>query len=307
MEKKKNSKGLIVLIVILIILLLALISYICYDKFVPKEDSTNNETTSKNELKTVTNNYILENLEEELIDYSEAYGLYFKDKIDLNSPEILKLSLLKYSEETNTSFDYFIVKDVEGNVVYELRNGQENLDVSDSRKGIEATELNSYMQEVYNTDKKFQDTWEKNQNRWVFSGIKCFYYDSRSDAYYPGLNPASGSPSYITTKIVEGKEDNDYIYLYNKALWCSMGILPFCQKAGDYSYKDVQDNPNLGYILNYSELEKETKFKDEYGDLSDEKVSESVFQEHYDELYTYKHTFKKENNNYYYVSSEVVE
>ena len=162
------------------------------------------------------------NLEEELIDYSEAYGLYFKDKIDLNSPEILKLSLLKYSEETNTSFDYFIGKDVEGNAEYELRNGQENMDVSDSGLGILASDVNSYMQKLYNTDKKFADDFAETGNRWVFERTKCFYYDSRSDAYYPGLAPMSGSPLYITTKIVEGKEDNDYIYLYNKAIWCSI-------------------------------------------------------------------------------------
>ena len=135
MEVKKSNKGLVITIVILIILLLGAAGYICYDKFLIKEEQTTPKTEETKEELVPQNEFKLEDIKCKGTDTCEKII-----KLAYNGKNH-ELKLIKKYDSSNKKYLIEVYEDnalidtvnagsyddSEGKIVYEDKNGNKKV------------------------------------------------------------------------------------------------------------------------------------------------------------------------------------
>lgn len=172
---------------------------------------------------------------------------------------------------------------------------------SDKCKGIKKSKVDEYIKDKFNTNRVFKI---KNHNV-IYLPVSeeplKFIYDETTDSYYYGAFPQSGGGEWISRWLLKVEEKGDYLVFYDKAMYCAgrggWGSM-YCYLPG----REV----DLFNILedDYSASKKELLAKNEIDGVIYDLNHEYIFENY--EMVTYKHTFKKVNDNYYWESSEIV-
>ena len=296
-QKNSNNKGLVILIIFLVVAVLGLSGYIVYDKCIAKNNSTNNGSTSvdnqtnqetkniQNVITTVTDSALIEKLEEELYvkdtreDYESVNGVYYGQKLtsnDTNNKYLIGFNIRKYLKENNIPVTSCIDQSSNGTCLLAK---------------LSKEEISNYINKKYNTNLNYSYVSSNSDDKLDYNYTSIMAYDN---GYNIELIGHSGAGVDLKTKLVKAEEDNNNIYIYNKSVTCvrDMGI------SCDSSIYKAYTSESL-YSCDVNSSEDRCKKMDSAIDY--------VFNSMNDKLKTYKHTFKKLNGNYYWVSTEVVE
>ena len=273
MEEKKN-KGSLVLIIVLIVIIIGMGLYICYDKFysksADKNTNSNNVETKQNE-KTVTNISIDSDIVKKAMASFSRIAL---------SDIIYKTGSYDISNINKTQLAWIAVSNVDSDYVYWC--GQ------NSKKGTVSVEmLNTIISEII-LDKKI-----------TMDDIKSLVGDSGDDYYTVTLNGnkiiIKGScgfefepEDYVERNVIKAETDEDYLYVYEKIAFAR------------YQDGDVNIVPPVDYYKDYARttvLQKNMKSLQTLGP-DETKPADAI--PNWDLYNTYKYTFKKVNDVYYF-------
>ena len=133
----------------------------------------------------------------------------------------------------------------------------------------------------------------------VDMGDYTYHFDTKT--YYFGHGYRGSASNKIFTKLIAVEEDNANIYFYDRAVYCSWGPGNACWSSSDQELY-------TSAIFEFNDIDNGEKY-DEIKSVNDGDLilnEDYVFNKYADKLNTYKHTFKKVNGNYYWVSSEIV-
>jgi len=253
-----------------------------------KEDMTLYAKWEENNiLRPLTDSTLINKLRNELVlnysdgnGYSVTNGLYLNKKItssDANNKDLIAFNIRKYIKEKNITINTNVL-------------GNNDLCKEGKAGCILATiskkDISKYMNEKYNTNINYSSS-----NASDFNYTWIVVYD---DTYNIEVAGHSGAGSTIKTKLVKAEEDNNYVYIYDKAVHCMGDMATTCH--------DYFSNNTENAVYNCWWYEADTK----KCITKEDKAAEYVLNNMSKKLKTYKHTFKKVDGNYYWVSSEVV-
>lgn len=290
--KTKNSKGIIILVILLLLAVIGLSGYIVYDKVLSK-DSDKKEVTKteeKEEVKDITDTELVKELHSTLITKDNYNGLYFSNKVsisDTNNKKLITFNLKKYKEDNNLEYSK--------NVKY----SENNSELGFLNLSVKKTDFNKYMQNKYNVNYEYNLADINSNNVTESSGLGgCVSLFVDSENYkFVSIGATCGS-SYIKNKLIKAEQDNEYIYIYDKAVSCIGDIGVTCNLlSDDWSVENA--------IIDCTPDET-GEFKTCPAENNEEKLAEYAINNLSDKLHTFKHTFKKASDgNYYWVSSEI--
>ncbi|MGM9879316.1 MAG: hypothetical protein ACI31R_04755 [Bacilli bacterium] len=318
MEKSKTNKGLVVMVVILSIALIGAIGYICYDKFMVKEDLKQEETPKEEKLSEEE----VKKLHESLISKSGEHGFYYNRKVSIDEipyNKFLQFAIADYLDENNIKFDLDNSAVVCGDYSseYYICDSETEKKVKESvtdKMTISKDKITAYIKERFNTDRNFVLDDEPigvtatNNALWV-------YYNSDKKEYY-FVVPHHGWPfSKIYSKMLKYEQNKDEIVIYDKAL-----IGTSCEDYGFLCETMIYADPTDNYdnvIFSSGDLDtikdkngKNIPNGEKYVEFNEGQTiihEEAIFEDFDSELNTFKHTFKKASDGkYYWYSSEIV-
>lgn len=327
MEENKKKTGLIIALLVIIVALIVLLFFVMNKKTsvnvinnkdntnpakngetVPAENNTGTtdpttENNTGNNTGTQTTTKLDENgvkkLHGTLISNVDVgYGLYFERdhaKItidDVNNPYLIAFNLKKYlAEKLGVTSDNEFKWPKEGTWSWDgcINTSCEEEEGTEFTKlyRVSKKDFNDYMHKTYNTTKDYD---LKKADEGLTSGIvgDTIVVDSGSEYYNILLIPKSGRDATIKTEITKYEEDDNYLYIYDKVIYCEGGF------GSAACYYDVLPSP--------SELPNTIEECSEENEKDCE--VEKAFNENKNGLITYKHTFKKANGNYYWVNTD---
>ena len=131
----------------------------------------------------------------------------------------------------------------------------------------------------------------------ISGGTEFYHLDNNKTTYYLGEVPKSGGGYQIYRQVSKVEENNNNLYIYDKAMVC---LSPDWGRAICQNGIDVEDTGDN--VIFAKSTEEESK---EFSSETMKYNTDYIFG-NYNNVYNYKHTFKKVNGNYYWVSSEVV-
>ena len=283
--KQKKSKGPVIVIIFLILIILGLAGYIVYDKFLSndtKEPETKEE--EKTTLKEVKDTELVEELRSELVTKDNTHGLYYNQKItsdNSSDKRLIGFNVRKYVDENNLKYNE--------NVVEYGQTARLLLAVS-------KTDINEYMNNKYNTDINYTYTSTEQYETLDGNGYPEIVADENNYNII-SLNKGYGTDA-VKSKLVKAEEDENYVYVYDKYVKCST-------EAGWMGCVSSEDEV-LGQESMVSCTEGITSEKCP-AQATWNNLVDYVLENMSDKLKTFKHTFKKQDGNYFWVSSEVVE
>lgn len=312
-ENKKSNKGLIVLVVILSILLIGAIGYICYDKFMAKEEPVadnepQEEKLSEDEVKKLNDSLIAGNVSMFNGGYIFDKKLDFSYNIDDVSVDIIfPYVVQKYIDENN-----IVLSEKIGDICYNDESSSYKFFSSESAGkklskedafSITKDEIDNYLKKIFNTDKIFEldDAYFGKIGESNYS----FVYFKEDNKLYLTQYCSPGSDvdeTGINSKVLSFDYSENEIKIYSKVSKC-LGLKNniVCSNTG----KAIEE----GYVTNNKEYLTYNK-----GGVLDEQISKNggidsdyLLEKHGDVFNTYKTTFKKGNDGkYYWYSSEIV-
>ena len=243
----------------------------------------------------------------DLITLDGSYGFYFDKKVsidDISDFNMIIYALNNYVKENKISLENDLTcldfdLDYCKNVTFPT---------------VKSEKIESYIKNKFNTSREFELTPNNVPDQFIDAeefaiiGIHNGYcnYNFDKKTYSFGTLATGGMYRKIHTKLSKVEEDGDKLYFYDKAFVEEKGqgyislmtYLPSETSANDnefFSY-DVEDTKK------YNEIKVTKKDGTNYYDID----VDYIFNKYNDKLSTYKHTFKKVNGNYYWVSSEIV-
>ena len=281
-EAKKKSKGSLLVIMFLLIIILGLVGYITYDKFFSNTSSdTKSEEKETNGLTKVKDTKLIEELRSGLITSNKVSSLYYSSikATDVNNKNLIGFNVVKYIDDNNITLN-------NTDTVYKDTNYKLNMTVSKAN-------LNDYINNKYNTNLEYLYTSKDNND---FVSIGCNEVIADENNYYYVTMPKGCGLTKIATKLVKAEEDKDYIYIYDNYVKCST-------ETG-WSGCVLAEDEVLG--INSTVSCNEDGQVDEKCPIKGtvDEMSNYVLTNMQDKLKTYKHTFKKLDGNYFWVSSE---
>ena len=285
-QKKKGNTGLIVTIIVLIILLLGSIGYICYDKgvfdrLIGKEKQIEEPKKEQEENKLSAND--IDNLHESLITKDKEYGLYFNNKVTLESisaDDFIPYIALNYASDNNIKYEGLFAYDADVD--------------KDIVKGTQyaKSEIDNYAKEKYNLSREITLSKEEDSNYvslWLYNNKKKLVYDTINRAYYFVPNGNDSGTVTVASKLLKYEQNGDELSIYDKFVACGDYMEG---KACSISMTDIN---NHKYFIN-SNSSNEKNINTDY-----------VINNMIEKLNTFKHTFKKASDGkYYWYSSEIV-
>lgn len=243
----------------------------------------------------------------DLVTIDGSYGFYFNKNVnidEISDYDMIIYALNNYVKENKISLENDLTclnfdLDYCKNVTFPT---------------VKSEKIESYVKNKFNTSRGFELTPNNvpdqfiDAEEFVIIGIHNGYcnYNFDKKTYYFGTVATGGMSRKIYTKLSKVEEDGDKLYFYDKAFVEEKGqgyislmkYLPNKSSGDDnefFSY-DTEDTKN------YSEIKVVNKDGTNYYDVD----VNYVFNKYNDKFNTYKHTFKKVNSNYYWVSSEIV-
>ena len=320
-ENKKSNKGLIVLVVLLSVLLIGAVVYICYDKFMVKEESVNNDSK---EIEKLSEEEVMK-LHDSLVSTSKSTGFYFDEKVsieDIPAEVIIEIAMNGYISEQGIKYDADNFYQVCGKTSAEYyicevdENGKEKKVENDTTKQMTISKdvIDNYIKEKFGTDKNFVvDTFhtQSSDNKGLGG-----YYNSTKEEYYLTIPHRGGDTVRLSSKILNYEQNNDELIIYDKAFVAYSGESGMaCDKVIKLKNESSNTfNSTLFIITNNGDVfDKDRKIISDGDKYIDSENSnnlfneDAVFEDFDSDLYKFKHTFKKANDGkYYWYSSEIV-
>ncbi len=301
-----KSKKSLVIIVILSVLLLSLIGYVVYDKLYAKDNEIieeEKEVISKQLVDSLYDNLLVGKYE------NKKFGFYYDKKVtidDIPDNELLRFIATEYSIEkglrfnvyNNVHFDstkakYYHYDDEEDKKVFDS-------DDSNSKSIVSKTELEKLIKEKFNVDRTinvkdgltvYLSPNTTQRAHYKASNKSFYFYDMKNDAI---------NWSYVGRKFLNYKVSGDNLYIYDKAVVCC-DYYGCAKSYTNYDDSDVIFNYDEEILFNYNnQEEKMNNYVKNYN------VEDSIFEWDIDKIIndfdvnTFKHTFKKDSNGYYY-------
>ena len=290
-KKKKSNKGLVAIIIILLIALLGAIGYICYDKGVfdsllnkgkPVEEPKQEEKLSEEEVMK---------LHETLITKDKEYGLYFNNKVTLESisaDDFIPYVTLNYASDNNVKYEGLFAYDADTDK-YVVKGTQ-----------YAKSEIDNYAKEKYNLNRELTLSKSNDSNYaslWLYNNKKKLVYDTINRAYYFVVNGNDSGTITVASKLLKFEQNGDELYVYDKFVACGNYMEG---KGCSISITDITDNK---YFIESSNFTGKTINIDDAKNINPDYVIDNMIEK----LNTYKHTFKKASDGkYYWYSSEIV-
>ena len=227
-------------------------------------------------------------------------GFYLDKNVTINNIEasdFLEYALGMYISDNNIDLSKY---DSDALQCIEDPNDSHYGDCSSAKLANVSKEIvDNYIKSKFDTTRVF--TLSSDRNSGQLSGLSAFDlgdYIYKNNTYYFGYGARGSGYKNIYTKLLKVEEDNNNIYFFDKAICCFDGAGTACWKAAN---EDIFDDAIF-------EVTDSSKKYDEIKSMGDEFIlnEDYVFEKYDDKLNTYKHTFKKVNGNYYWVSSEIV-
>ena len=279
--EKDHKKMFIGIIVFLLFSVMELTGYIVLDKKMkPKKVEPTNNIESKEELSDKD----IQNLLDELISNDKEIGLYADSKISSEeaSKEFISFNIYNYIQENNID----VVPGAE---------------LSDGLK-ISKENINKYINDKYNTNIKYDLPVSKDQFDAIGEiGCMSIYSFDENNWSVMTLGKTCGKNN-ISHKLIKYEEDGENLYIYTYLVDCYTELqFTTCNKEPNINSENPifvcsaedENNENCPSDLNYSN----NKELEEYAKYTLENLTNS--------LNTYKHTFKKVDDKYYWQSSEL--
>ena len=292
MKKKRiNSKNITIFILCLIVLGLA--CYLLYDKGLlnnlPKIKNPKPKIIFNKKLDDITDKNITKRLYKELKTEDSIMGLYYNSKITSEKKDdfrFIKYSVKKYIEDNNIDITTKTCSD-------EI--------TSDTTTNINKERINEYISGKYYANLKY-DLPVSNKITNDNNFIGTYNLLSSKDNWSIVCTSRGAIEEYVENKIVKAEKDDNYIYIYDKAVICkNEGGMAYCVTAAD----EEADNAIVD-CSNYGDNSINEKCPAKDSEESYAKVlSEYAIKNYEKKLSTYKHTFKKIDDEYYWISSEI--
>lgn len=280
MEEKKEEKLKDFIILILSAIIVALIGIRIYETYIRKDKPKENKNTVEKTTKKANDKNKddeINKLHNNLITSNKDYGMYFINKVDSEKTD--DINFIKFNV-----YNYVL----ENNIDYKMPEA--GVEISEENTYfISKDTINNYINSKYNNDLKYNTILSDDvSNGYNIVGI--YQLVSTTDKWGIMSVAKSGGESYIKAKMIKNEKDGDYLYIYDNAVVCyKYGDYPTCAKA-------IDDNEN---VFNCEEDGSCPEEISEVANYALEKISD---------LNTFKHTFKKgTDNNYYYLSTEIIE
>ncbi len=294
-EKKKGMSP--ILIVILTIIGTCLVGFcvwygVNYFKG-EKSSSSGNETNNISNDKIQLYNSLTSN----------NGGFYFNKSVsinDISTKEFLEYVFGMYVKENNftLSYDLDCITD----------DGRHYGDCSDVKVPFASKEtIDSYIKNKFNTEKIFTLSADDKFAIGQLSSLEGndlgdYVYAFANKTYYFGRGARGSRDTKIYRKLSDVKEDNENISFYDKAIYLETDA------GGNYIFNSVNNYDKNEAIFEFNDIYNGKKYNEVTLSTNGDIVlnEDYVFDKYADKLNTYKHTFKKVNGNYYWVSSEIV-
>ena len=303
-ETKKTNNNTI-LIIVMGLIIIALSGYIIYGK--TKSNEPNIPDKKEEEYKSTITKEKVEELNNSLMTPSKEYGLYFDKSVtidNIDDDSFLEYVLENYVKENNITLNPNVSCLIEDYCHDEVKN----------LTPISKSLIDNYIKTKFNTNREFtpKKIFDKNNYPNIANGnlngyiTGEYYYDMEKQVYYFGTVPKTGDKASYNNKLVNYSEDENNVYIYDKYLYC------FESGASDYAYvcnstPGNYDENNALLVIKVDETSEYLKCTGSSNSGVDCTLDyEKVMNDNDSKLNTYKHTFKKDGNNYYWVSSEIV-
>ena len=293
MEKSKTNKGLVVMVVILSVLLMGAVGYICYDKFMVKEEPVADNEPKEEKLSEEE----VMKLHDSLIIKDTEASLYFKDDIDVdkNTNELVEYVLTKYAEENNwkKQLDEFYENEAEKNS-------------NDYSKAFSVSkdEIENMLNKTFNVNKtlELKDKQTYSYRAWVIT------YSAEDNMFY--LDAATTGPEYggLKNKLTKYEQEGNTLYIYDKFVMCHLANGAECYKTSSYNLIVTASKQKESEDVKYDSNIIKKDYNGVVEPVYDEYINyDYIFENYSDKLNTYKTTFKKaDDGKYYWYSSEIV-
>lgn len=290
MEGTQKKKGNTWLIVLLFIIILGLVGYIVYDKVLntPQEEVEIVEDKVKKE--DITNSDVAKNLHQTLITKNHNSGVYYSTKITPDKTDderFIGFALADYINENNITLNNNI-----GGAPSEATNTY-----------ISKEDLNNFINKKYNNTLKYDLPLYDEQNPdnskvyYLFDYYTFESYDGKWAITFNGEDKTS-----IYSKMTKAEQEGDYIYIYDNAAFCKTNDMFY--HCGAYIDKSIQEELLTCSKCTGAECKNDSSCPTGENYTSED-VANVLLEKTPEKLLKYKHTFKKQDGNYYWVSSEV--
>ena len=290
MEETQKKKGNTWLIVLLFLIILGLIGYIAYDKVLTASQNETKRSGNVVEKKDITTQTKATTLHNTLITgehYYDNTGLYYKEKITPNKGDderFIRFALASYFNEKGINFPNKVCGE------------------PSDETGVFVTkdEFNNYVNQKYNTTIKY-DLPVKNDSYYLNSFNYFMSHESKWAIYCNGTEY-----DQVYSEMTKAEQEGDYIYIYDTATFCGTNDLFYrCYPYINDHVNNTEENP----LITCSKCTDSNCINDEACPTGDnynlEDVANILLEKNPEKLLKYKHTFKKQDGNYYWVSSEV--
>ena len=249
----------------------------------PSTDGFTNPSTDGNTIDEGITTGTITQLHNSLI-VKNIIGPYFTKKVtinDTNNKDLIIYNIHKYLTENNINYKKNI--DIMGETTTLLYE-------------INKTTFNNYMKQKYNTSNKYDLPINTNQGYNFENTIELF---SDNNNWVLKDIPKSGSNVYLKNKLVFYEYNDNEMHIYDK--------VAFCESDGSLSVCHTSITPNINNDVGiYCSYDNNGNITGECPvnstNLSD--MANYSLQNLIANLPTYKHTFKKIGNNWYWYSSE---
>ena len=292
MKKSRiNAKNITIIFVNLIIL--GLVCYLLYNKGLfsnlPKIKNPKPKIIFNKKLEDVTKKDITKTLYKQLTTDDNIMGLYYNSKI--TSAKNDDIRFIKYS----------VKKYIEDNNIDITTKACSNEITADTTKNINKERINEYITENYYADIHYDlPVSDKITEDNKFIGT--YNLLSSKDNWSIVCTPRTIEEEYVENKIIKAEKDDTYIYIYDKAVICkNEGGMAYCVKATD----DDADDSILDCSSYGDNSVNETCPSKDSEESYAKTLSEYAIKNYEKKLNTYKHTFKKIDGKYYWISSEI--
>ena len=309
MESKKSMSP--ILIVILSVLGTCLVGFLVYYgvNYFKGEDvdvsSSNGEIENREDTSQLIG--IQAKAYNSLITIDKSYGFYFNKNISIDNISdynMIIYALNNYTKENKISLSSDLTC-----LEFETEYCK---DVTFPTASSE--QIQKYIKNKFNTSRLFELTPENIPDQFIDSlehVLFSFYngycnYDFDKKVYSFGTVATGGMRREIHTKLIKTEEDGDKLYFYDKAFVeeDGQGYISLMSYLPDET--SPVDNEIFSYDIEDTKKYDEIKVTTTNGNDSYDVNADYIFEKYSDKLNTYKHTFKKVNGNYYWISSEIV-
>ena len=282
LEKKKKKKGVIIGFILLILIILGLVGYILYDKGVVKLDTKKEKTETKEEVPK----------ELSVDDKIVADAMEIMDRIYISEDNLYKNDSYNISEISNDDLIATAIKNIDGDYIVSA------CEFEKERKTISFESLNTALNKVV-LNKKITNDMITGLGKSPYTIAQYGVNDIGIILSNNGLKLVGscggtfGGVPYINKKVIKAEKNNKYLYVYEKQAFASYNYLENDSHAVDY-YKDYDKTNVIEKGLDSIE------FTDADGNHGKNSTP------NWDLYNTYKYTFEKHDDNYYFVSFELV-